>query len=136
MIRGLRYHGLRTEMKKLTEKIVNLVVCSKKFRLSIEEMKNNYTKLITIPQENEERSVSPTLTQTEKFIILYRNEIPEIEEMNEEKVEQALKLEYAESGKQVKAAQMKIIRAINYGIMITEVDERDRIRYLLTCSNG
>ena len=31
---------------------------------------------------------------------------------------------------------MKIIRAINYGIIITEVDERDRIRYLLTCSNG
>src|SRR5947207_4504084 len=140
MIRGLKYHGLRTEMKKLTEKIVNLVVCSKKFRLSIEETKNNYTKLITIPQENEEESLSPNLTQVEKFLILYQNEVPEVEEVDEEKVRKALedllKLEYAESGKQVKAIQMKIIRAIKYSTTINESDERDKIRYILTNSNG
>jgi len=98
-------------MKKLVEKIINLVVCSKKFRLSIEETRNNYRKIITRPQEDEERSESPNLSLTEKFIILYRNEVPEIEEVDEEKVEKALEellqLEYAESGKQVKAAQMK-----------------------------
>src|SRR6266536_1736893 len=140
IIRGLRYHGLRTEMKKLVEKIINLVVYSKKFRLSIEETRNNYMKIITRPQEDEVRSESPNLSTTEKFIILYRNEVPEIEEVDENKIEKALEkllqLEYAESGKQVKTAQMKIIRAINYGITITEADERDRIRYLLTCSNG
>ena len=134
MIRGLKYHGLRTEMKKLLEKIVNLVICSKKFRLSIEETRNNYTKLIILPQENEGRSLSPNLTQVEKFLILYQNEVPEVEEVDEEKVRKALedllKLEYAESGKQVKAIQMKIIRAIKYSTMINESDERDRIRYI------
>src|SRR5436190_2352939 len=140
MIRGLKYHGLRTEMKKLLEKIVNLVICSKKFRLSIEETRNNYTKLIILPQENEGRSLSPNLTQVEKFLILYQNEVPEVEEVDEEKVREALedllKLEYAESGKQVKAIQMKIIRAIKYSTRINKSDERDRIRYILTCSNG
>src|SRR5438045_3918186 len=132
---------MKKEKKKIKEKIIKLIIISKKIRISIEETKNNYTKLITIPQENEERALSTTLTQTEKFIILYRNEVPEIEEINEEKVEQALleellKLEYAESGKQVKAIQMKIIRAIKYSTTINESDERDRIRYILTSSNG
>src|SRR5207248_7618590 len=36
----------------------------------------------------------------------------------------------------VKAAQMIIIRAIRYEPAIVESEERDRIRYILTCSNG
>ena len=71
---------------------------------------------------------------------MYQNEVPEVEEVDEEKVRKALedllKLEYAESGKQVKAIQMKIIRAIKYSTTINESDERDRIRYILTSSNG
>src|SRR5213079_2455352 len=31
---------------------------------------------------------------------------------------------------------MKIIRAIKYSTTVNESDERDRIRYILTCSNG
>ena len=117
-----------------------MTVCSKKFTLSIEETQRNYNKVVTRPQENKERSSSLDLSSVEKFLILYQNETPEIEEVNEEKVKKALEellqLEYTASGKQVKAAQMKIIRAIRYEPAIVESEERDRITFILTCSNG
>src|SRR5207247_2523056 len=84
----------------------------------------------TKPQENKERSLSPDLSSVEKFLILYQNIVPEIEEINEEKVKKALEellqLEYTASGKQVKAAQMRIIRAIRYEPAIVESEERDK----------
>src|SRR6266487_5227729 len=97
---------------------MDILICSKKFTLSIEETQRNYTKVVTKSQENKERSLSPDLSPVEKFLILYQNEVPEIEEINQEKVKKALEdllqLDYAGSGKQVKAAQMRIIKAIRY----------------------
>ena len=73
-------------------------------------------------------------------MILYQNIVPEIEEINEEEVKKALEellqLEYTASEKQVKAAQIRIIKAIRYEPAIVETEEIDRIRYILTCSNG
>src|SRR6266498_3972809 len=137
---GLKFRRLIPYRDKIIGWMMDIIICSKKFTLSVEETRRNYTKIVTKPQENKERSLSPDLSLVEKFLILYQNIVPEIEEINEEKVKKALEellqLEYTASGKQVKAAQMRIIRAIRYEPAIAESEERDRIRYILTCSNG
>src|SRR6266542_2474304 len=137
---GLKFRRLIPYRDKIIGWMLDIIICSKKFTLSVEETRRNYTKIVTKPQENKERSLSPDLSSVEKFLILYQNIVPEIEEINEEKVKKALEellqLEYTASGKQVKAAQMRIIRAIRYEPAIVESEERDRIRYILTCSNG
>src|SRR6266480_1550155 len=137
---GLKFRRLIPYRDKIIGWMMDIIICSKKFTLSVEETRRNYTKIVTKPQENKERSLSPDLSSVEKFLILYQNIVPEIEEINEEKVKKALEellqLEYTASGKQVKAAQMRIIRAIRYEPAIVEAEERDRIRYILTCSNG
>src|SRR5207248_585717 len=137
---GLKFRRLIPYRDKIISWMLDIIICSKKFTLSVEETRRNYTKIVTKPQENKERSLSPDLSSVEKFLILYQNIVPEIEEINEEKVKKALEellqLEYTASGKQVKTAQMRIIRAIRYEPAIVESEERDRIRYILTCSNG
>ena len=114
---GLKFRRLIPYRDKIIGWMMDIIICSKKFTLSVEETRRNYTKIVTKPQENKERSLSPDLSSVEKFLILYQNIVPEIEEINEEKVKKALEellqLEYTASGKQVKAAQMRIIRAID-----------------------
>src|SRR6266498_5369065 len=140
LVDGLKFRRLIPNRDRIIQWLIDILICSKKFTLSIEETQRNYTKVVTKSQENKERALLPDLSSVEKFLILYQNEVPEIEEINEEKVKKALEellqLEYTASGKQVKAAQMRIIRAIRYEPAIVESEERDRIRYILTCSNG
>src|SRR6266536_1893234 len=127
---GLKFRRLIPFRDKIIGWMLDIIICSKKFTLSVEETRRNYTKIVTKPQENKERSLSPDLSSVEKFLILYQNIVPEIEEINEEKVKKALEellqLEYTASGKQVKAAQMRIIRAIRYEPAIVESEERDK----------
>src|SRR5205823_5775457 len=78
---GLKFRRLIPYRDKIIGWMMDIIICSKKFTLSIEETRRNYTK-------------------------------------------------------KVKAAQMRIIRAIRYEPAIVESEERDRIRYILTCSNG
>src|SRR6266498_3011490 len=140
LTKGLKFRRLIPNRDRIINWMMDIIIYSKKFTLSVEETQRNYTKIVTKPQDNEERSLSPDLSSVEKFLILYQNIVPEIEEINEEKVKKALEellqLEYTASGKQVKAAQTRIIKAIRYEPAIVETEEIDRIRYILTCSNG
>src|SRR6266542_3717761 len=140
LTKGLKYRRLIPNKDRIINWMMDMIICSKKFTLSVKETQRNYNKIVTKPQENEERSLSPDLSPVEKFLILYQNIVPEIEEINEEEVKKALEellqLEYTASGKQVKAAQIRIIKAIRYEPAIVETEEIDRIRYILTCSNG
>src|SRR6266536_902854 len=140
LTKGLKFRKLIPNRDRIIKWMMEIIICSKKFTLSVEETQGNYAKIVTKPQENEERSLSPDLSPVEKFLILYQNIVPEIEEINEEEVKKALEellqLEYTASGKQVKAAQIRIIKAIRYEPAIVETEEIDRIRYILTCSNG
>src|SRR5438094_623918 len=88
---GLKFRRLIPYRDKIIGWMMDIIICSKKFTLSVEETRRNYTKIVTKPQENKERSLSPDLSSVEKFLILYQNIVPEIEEINKEKVKKETK---------------------------------------------
>src|SRR5438067_1640013 len=55
---GLKFRRLIPYRDKIIGWMMDIIICSKKFTLSVEETRRNYTKIVTKPQENKERSLS------------------------------------------------------------------------------
>src|SRR5438067_5185129 len=72
LTKGLKFRKLIPNRDRIIKWMMDIIICSKKFTLSEEETQRNYTKIVTKPQENEERSLSPDLSPVEKFLILYK----------------------------------------------------------------
>src|SRR5438445_758850 len=86
LTKGLKYRRLIPNRDRTIKWMMDMIICSKKFTLSEEDIQRNYAGIVTKPQEDEERSLSPDLSPVEGFLILYQNIVPEIEEINEEEV--------------------------------------------------